>query len=147
MWLFTQYGFYSVVANTNNPEQLIVRARKVEHLVNLMERFRITADIDSTSGCDYAHRIFLKRRVWAHIVADLAYGIDYSNFKTEVSNRAASVGVDYLDRLFNVWSEMMLMQQSCPTCGSAHRKCCIGHCPDHWHDGYEPLQMGWLERK
>lgn len=34
--------------------------------------------------------------------------------------------------------------ERCPTCGSPDRSRCVGHCPDHWHDGHEPLEMGVL---
>ena len=37
MWIFTKYGFYSVVEHPRHCKLVVVRARRKEHLDNLVQ--------------------------------------------------------------------------------------------------------------
>ncbi|MFM8791538.1 MAG: hypothetical protein ACKOFX_03505 [Solirubrobacterales bacterium] len=71
MWLFTQYGFYSVVCARDlqgdparvDPNTLMVRARCRRHLESLQKRFPQLAElaIDDTPNLDYRFRIVVAK--------------------------------------------------------------------------------------
>jgi hypothetical protein len=123
MWLFTKYGFYSVVsarmsAKPNapvDPARVMIRARKREHLDNLIARFTIdprpgdrtdlldwlTVKVVETKATDYPFRLFVPKPVWADAAHDLATEIGYDNFKSEV--HATADDPSYLSALHEVW--------------------------------------------
>ena len=118
MWLFTQYGFFSVVCGldlshgtgTPDPEMLMVRARVRTHLEALQQRcpqLAATQIVDS-AGTDYRFRIVVPKQVWVDVARDLAAEIDYNNFK----NRAHVSAHDerYVDALHDVWGVMLRLQ-------------------------------------
>lgn len=121
MWICTRYGFFSAVAAwvsqdnpTPNPEVLMVRARKREHLVNLKARFKELEHkaIVNDFGTDYPFRIFLPRVIWAVIMDKLTREIDYTNFKNEVHR--ISGDKQYEDFLANTWAEGVAMEGDLP---------------------------------
>ena len=86
MWIYTQYGFFSVVQLFDN--QVQVRSRRKEHLVELQKCFPYIQGypIDSRSGTDYEHRIIMQKSEWVVLAAALADDVDYENFKARVNS-------------------------------------------------------------
>ena len=86
MWIYTQYGFFSVVQLLDN--QVQVRSRRKEHLIELQKCFPCIQgySIDSRSGTDYEHRIIMQKSEWVVLAAALANDVDYENFKARVNN-------------------------------------------------------------
>jgi len=93
MWVFTVYGFYSVVcapsqdgarAETNT---LMVRARVRHHLETLQSRFSNLADcsIRETPDTDYRYRIVVPKARWKEVVAQMVEELSYGNFKVEAA--------------------------------------------------------------
>lgn len=122
MWIFTRYGFYSVVSarqgglrhGPTDPSQLVVRARRREHLEALQARFpdELSAlPIADTTDTDYAHRIVVPKPAWVRVTAALADEIDYGNFKSEVASHQGSAGAAYEHALHEVWSVMYGLQR------------------------------------
>jgi len=119
MWLFTQYGFYSVVCARDlagNPTHIdsdtfMVRARCRQHLESLKERFSQLAasEITDTSNTDYRFRIVVAKTVWADVAQEMAAEIDYSNFKERAERR--SHDDRYVDALHAVWGVMERLQR------------------------------------
>ena len=111
MWLMTTYGFFSVAQSQHKPSLLMVRARTKKHLKNLKKRFTQLhhCRIKKTQLIDYRFRIFVKRKVWIKISAELASEIDYSNFKNQV--KEVSNDQRYLNALHTVWSTMFDLQE------------------------------------
>jgi hypothetical protein len=121
MWLFTKYGFYSAVCARQgdgghgqpvDENRVMVRARLRQHLEALKTRFPDVlgdAEIREFLGTDYAYRIFVKKRSWATVAAELADEIAYDNFKAEVAQ--GSAGDDYEAALHDVWSVMNRLQK------------------------------------
>lgn len=117
MWLFTKYGFFSVVCAKQktttgfdgpmDPGHMMVRARKRAHLVNLqiaatnIPEVR-DAPIIAKGGTDYPVRLVIPRYAWDCLAVELAQDVKYDNFKSEVS--ATSPETDYLDLLHEVWA-------------------------------------------
>ena len=91
MWLFTTQGFYSVVADRDDPHRVLVRARARGDIEALRDQ---TPDLESieSAGSDYRWRAFVSREDWTKAVAELATAIDYDNFKNAVGDRRAASG-------------------------------------------------------
>lgn len=119
MWLFTQYGFYSVVCARDlagnptrvDPDIFMVRARSRKHLETLQTRFSQLAalEIVETSNTDYRYRMVVAKTVWADVARELAAEIDYGNFKERAERR--SHDDRYVDALHAVWGVMERLQR------------------------------------
>jgi hypothetical protein len=121
MWLFTKYGFYSVVCARQgdggygqpiDANRLMVRARLRQHLEALRTRFPAVlgdAEILAFPGSDYAFRIFVPKADWVTVAAELTDEIAYDNFKAEAARGDASQS--YEAALHDVWSVMNRLQK------------------------------------
>jgi len=130
MWIFTVYGFFSVVNTTDSnnangevdpKDQVIeVRSRYKEHLESLMNRFdeqigdaEILGYDDVNSAYvnrDYEYRIIINEEDWVHLGAMLSADITYPNFKDEV---AVAITQDprlaktpYMEQLYSVYNSV-----------------------------------------
>jgi len=115
MWLFTKYGFFSVVCARRgkgasvklDQKLLMVRARDRDHIEGLQRRFNRelgSYKITESTRNDYRFRIFVPRKVWLGVARALAADIDYGNFKDEARKTQGKAGDDYLDVLHTIWS-------------------------------------------
>ena len=123
MWVFTKYGFYSVVCARQGDgshgqpvdlSRVMVRARLREHLDALKARFpeRLgDCEVKEFNGSDYACRIFVDKAHWSALMALLADDIDYDNFKSEVARHQGRAGAEYERSLHDVWSVMRRLQK------------------------------------
>lgn len=119
MWLFTQYGFYSVVCARDlagnptrvDPDTLMVRARSRKHLETLQNRFPQLAasKITESLNTDYRFRMVVTKTIWAEVARELAAEIDYGNFKERAERR--SHDDRYVDALHAVWGVMERLQR------------------------------------
>jgi hypothetical protein len=119
MWLFTQYGFYSVVCGRDlhgnaarvDPDTLMVRARSLRHLESLQKRFPQLASlaIGDTADTDYRFRIVVPKPVWVEVTRELAAEIDYGNFKDRAHSRSSDDR--YVDALHDVCEVMERLQR------------------------------------
>jgi hypothetical protein len=126
MWLFTRYGFYSAVcARKNNgkkgspinPDRIMVRARIKSHLQALKSRFHELlrrTKIEDTYGTDYRFRIFIPKRRWATIVAEIVLEMTWDNFKSEVARFQPQNDGGYEHSLHSVWGTMSHLQPTRP---------------------------------
>jgi hypothetical protein len=118
MWLFTKYGFFSVVcARKNNglssdvdTETLMIRARSKNHLENLINSFQDLNDcqIATTHDTDYRYRIFVPKKTWSNVMLDLSSEIDYGNFKSKVHKSLQDQ--EFSHCLGDIWSVMYRYQ-------------------------------------
>jgi len=123
MWLFTKYGFYSVVSARQgdggysqpvDDERMMVRARMRNHLESLRERFVELlgpSEIQVSQGTDYAYRLFVPKSNWSQVVAELANETDYDNFKSAVAKHQGANGTAYNHALHDVWTVMNWLQK------------------------------------
>jgi len=113
MWLWTKYGFVSVVCAHQghakppvpDPSRVMIRARNREHLLALRKRFTGLGKIVSNAGTDYPHRIICDKAEWVKIAAALASEINCCNFKDECHPIRPNDGA-YQHALHQVWAEM-----------------------------------------
>lgn len=107
MWLFSRYGFFSVVLKPNGEFQLRSRARR--HLLALKARFQLGKKyrIIETLHADYGFRLVISQAQFASIASALVSEIDYDNFKTECHD----MGDTAYDRaLMATWGIMHRLQ-------------------------------------
>jgi len=100
MWLCTSNSFLSVVADRDNPNRLLVRARVAGHIEHVFPAAKVFTD----SQADYLYRAFIQREVVAQAVAANISKIDYDNFKDSVQDRVLH------NAYMNVWGVMEKIQ-------------------------------------
>jgi hypothetical protein len=87
MWIFTPFGFYSVVQKAPG-EPLTVRARVAADLDALREQYMPSLALTiAHAGTDYPYRATISHEDFAAGLAAIARDIDYRNFKNEVHRR------------------------------------------------------------
>lgn len=112
MWLYTIYGFFSVVSArmTDDPKSPIddrtfmVRARCKKHLENLQKRFAMSLEnipILKNIGTDYPYRMFVKKIDWLQIVGAITREVTFDNFKKAADKEQPND--DYQRVLHDVW--------------------------------------------
>jgi len=92
MWVISKYGFASVLEHRDKPGWVLVRSRDRGDLESFCEVARDSdvpgfseQEIEENRNADYHFRMTVKSEDWAELVKVLAEGIDYPNFKDEVS--------------------------------------------------------------
>jgi hypothetical protein len=81
MWIHLNDAFLSIVANRDDPESLLVRAR----VAGDIERTFPSAEVLETPEADYRYRATLPRSEVARVLAERVAAIDYRNFKKSVA--------------------------------------------------------------
>jgi hypothetical protein len=76
-------AFLSVVADKNDPNKLMIRARRKEDLRNIVGE---QAQILETVTADYRWRTFLTRERFKELISQRIDRIDYTNFKNSVTD-------------------------------------------------------------
>jgi hypothetical protein len=72
-----------VVADKNNPANLLVRARRKQDLLNACGN---DVEVLKDAGTDYRWRTFVDRKAFSALVAARIDKIDYTNFKNSVKD-------------------------------------------------------------
>lgn len=123
MWLFTKYGFFSVVCaragdgsgnSPVDPDRMMIRGRLRDHLERLKARCapRLDAsDIAESRDADYRYRMFVSKEAWQAIASELAGEVDYDNFKSAVAQYQGAAGQAYDEALHDVWGVMHGLQR------------------------------------
>ena len=98
MWLFTNKGFISVVANRDNPEtgDLLVRSRDRDHLEELFP----DAEVFFKTPSDYKWRAWVSRKDFAALALKTIETLNYTNFKNSIKDDK------YHDACLYVWEVM-----------------------------------------
>jgi hypothetical protein len=111
MWLMTPEGFYCVVAFYNketgkvDPDFIVLRTRREEHLRTIIDRFQLTEPLLVTPDRDYRYRVVLPRPTWYRIVSELA-DVQYTNFKASVPDTVLPSSI-----LHRIWAICRELQQ------------------------------------
>ena len=118
MWLFTRFGFFSIVRKEGD-DHLTIRSRTQGDLLRLCRYYLPKAgDPVAHEGTDYPWRVTCPRNDFAEAMQKIAGDIDYPNFKNEV---ALSVGKARAARYGTVWSALYGLDEDLPE-----------HAPDLW---------------
>lgn len=86
MWVFLSNSFVSIVAERDDPAQLLVRGRRAGDIAEFLGPVSQPGEfaVSETRHADYRFRAFVPREVVARAVAAHASAIDYDNFKNSV---------------------------------------------------------------
>ena len=115
MWLFTPFGFYSVVRKTPGP-QLTIRGRTRGDLVRLRARYLPTAtEPQAHGGTDYPWRMRCDDQALAAAMPQIVLDITYANFKDAV---AQELGSARAHRYHTVWHALYGMPEDAPVSAS-----------------------------
>jgi hypothetical protein len=110
MWLFTKFGFFSIVQKPEDIaiQTVTIRSRVKNDLISLCKQYlKSDCKILTFENSDYRHRITVSKSEFASALMQIALDIDYDNFKNEVyrsqgSDRAAVYG--------DVWADVYQLQ-------------------------------------
>ena len=108
MWIFTPFGFFSIVQKTHDAsDQLTIRGRVRGDLENLVSHLPSASAIREDPNADYRFRITADKDDIAYLMARLVVDLDYDNFKNQVAKeqgyeRAACYG--------DVWATLYALQ-------------------------------------
>ena len=108
MWIFTPFGFFSIVHKTHDaPARLTIRGRVRGDLETLVSHLPSASAIREDVDADYRFRITAEKDDLADVMARLVIDLDYDNFKNQVAkeqghDRAACYG--------EVWSTLYELQ-------------------------------------
>jgi hypothetical protein len=108
MWMITTRGFFSAVQKTGQPAtELTIRARRKDHLMNLLELIPEAGPPVTGEGTDYPWRITCSVARWAEACALMATEVNYSNFKNEVKARKQHVEASAYG---SIWSALLKIE-------------------------------------
>ncbi|MBL4771875.1 MAG: hypothetical protein JKY61_12225 [Planctomycetes bacterium] len=118
MWLCSpDLGFFSIVLADDDmgqpdPNLLMVRARRKEHLVLLQERCEglAGAEIIESALTDYRWRLIVKKEAFATAMSEIVMDLDYRNVKSRAHREEAKVGKGFVSALHRVWSVLHEIQ-------------------------------------
>ena len=101
MWIFTNSGFISIVADRDAASNLLVRGRREGDIETIFPRAKVTI----TPNADYLYRASVTRQTAANAVAMSVLDIQYNNFKNSV------LDPDRHEYYLDVWTVMRRMQE------------------------------------
>lgn len=114
MWIFNAHGFFSVACDAYcRPEEVMVRARKIEDLHRLIN-FAYPEDAKATKKqiietpmADYACRLKMSKFAFAKYQYDMAYAINYPTVKDNINPDVLKVKHDTRKKtMYRVWAAM-----------------------------------------
>lgn len=91
MWLFTEYGFFSIVEKPEDgsdpsKKMLTVRARVRSDLDEFCRRCGMApSEIVEVTHADYRYRVRAERNAIIGQLAEAVHNVDYDNFKSRVA--------------------------------------------------------------
>ncbi len=97
MWIFTRWGFLSIVQHNAMLEYFQVKARVMDPLENLWPEH----EIEIIDWADYRFRITIEKEKAFDILSKEIQDVDYTSFKNE-----CYIDHDYHDALIRVWNTM-----------------------------------------
>jgi hypothetical protein len=100
MWIFTSGSFVSIVADRDNFQTLLVRARLANHIHALFPK----AKVFELEEADYQFRARVSRECAVKVIAKQVEGVGYPNFKNTVQDPR------YHQSCMEVWGVMHRLQ-------------------------------------
>lgn len=112
MWVFTTFGFFSIVAHRTRPMDVLIRARDRSDLRALVKRLpKPHPRIHDTPGADYAFRAIVPRDAIGTRLNETAADLNYDNFKNAVSKEQ---GPRRAHLYHDVWEALLPLQRVNP---------------------------------
>jgi hypothetical protein len=102
VWIFTEFGFFSIVAHRTKPETVLVRGRCEKDVQEFQRRAGIRAEkVFEDWGADYPYRLELPKVAAAKVLMDATLSLNYDNFKNRV---ARAQGWERSNTYHDVWA-------------------------------------------
>ena len=110
MWIATEHGCFSAVADRNEPRgpHLWVRSRSATDLERVRSAGYDLGRIVGMKNADYPYRVKVARTEWSRYVSDQIGTMDYDNFKSRVHK----VDPPRADVYMGVWYEMQRIEEN-----------------------------------
>lgn len=103
MWIFTPFGFLSVVSDRNDPKKLLIRARARVDLENFKALYcKRLGPIENSPRADYPFRARVGRVAFTYAMGRVIDDLKYPNFKSAVTAKQGSVRHDVYMRVWTV---------------------------------------------
>jgi hypothetical protein len=102
VWVFLNNAFLSAVQHRDEPDNLMVRARRREDLERV---FGAKVAVVESKAADYRWRVTVPKRLFADRLAANVEAIDYDNFKSSVAEH------DRHEAYMDVWTAMHRFQR------------------------------------
>jgi hypothetical protein len=103
MWIFTTFGFFSVVAHRTKPGVLLVRARVRSDLEAFSVRVGLEGEVTENVRADYRYRLEAPAVDVARVISEELTTMDYDNFKSRVEE---TQGADRESVYMGIWSHL-----------------------------------------
>lgn len=111
MWLFTNFGFFSVVQKPGD-SLLTIRARAASDLDRLRTEYLPTLSPTATGGgTDYPFRAKTDRKALGVAMQQMVADLNYSNFKSEVAKQLGSERAHVYGK---VWEDLLAIEKEKP---------------------------------
>ena len=101
MWIGLNDGWLSIVANWNDDETLLVRARSESHIMAVFP----DCDMFVLNNADYPYRAYIERRLVANEISKRLMATRYDNFKASVQDPKL------YEMYTNIWHECYMTYQ------------------------------------
>jgi hypothetical protein len=109
MWIFSKFGFFSIVQDFQAPDILHVRARVAGDLERAFSACGIRALVTVNPDADYRYRSQVSRDDFLKLLAYLGENLNYPNFKSEIAKDPTQL--DRLPAYHEVWHTLQAIQK------------------------------------
>lgn len=120
MWVFTRFGFFSVVKDAQVEGNVLVRARDQGDLEALRDRLAVMSEDPDVARlelfirvtpppADYRYKLSVPQDNMAVLLAETVAEIDYTNFKGIVGREQ---GMPRADAYHDVWDALLPLQDA-----------------------------------
>lgn len=103
MWIFLTDAFFSIVEDKQNATRFVVRARIKEDLPRVFGLSPKAVEVDG--GTDYKYRAYLSKDFVIKKITEEMESIDYTNFKSEVTEKDRSEAYSKVWGVLFNWQE------------------------------------------
>lgn len=112
MWIATEHGYFSTVADRPDPHgtHVWVRARALDDLQRVRDAGYDIGHIVAMEEADYPYRVYVARSEWSRYVGDQISTMSYTNFK----NRVHEVDPERAGIYMEVWYDLTRIEDADP---------------------------------
>lgn len=111
MWIFTKYGYFSIVKDQRNSEHYQIRSRTLNDIKNVVKLLELTDKyIITTSNADYLYRIVIDKSDYKSFMDQITESVNYTNFKDMTHNTLDQI--DKSELLLEIWCIMKEYQEN-----------------------------------
>ncbi len=116
MWVFTNFGFYSIVKHNQKPDVFLVRARSKEDLLRLIYKYGDICNLNINSiivndEADYRYRLEINKSSWSDVISKIADDINYTNFKNSVKDNLDEYRAELCNQVWDVMYDLQATEK------------------------------------